>query len=300
MILRDNKDIPHQPRIITLYKMLSKRKDFTERDKEAYHEIAHHDEDVAHGGDEAFGRRADIPRGADGNLDALAGVYRVFPTALGLARAAQQKSWETLLDPPSPAASPAGLPPVASRNLESSRMALLKRGPWQVSFHYGQLDASHAQAEALNYEAFYGDTDITHDAGTVGYGSPLHRGYFQTGLAHNVPLVGGHGQEKWARGELLDFDAGAARVRARQPAYRPGVSAERELRVEGERLIDSVRLHRATPLGARPPRTNTVQTKRKPSASRLSESEAAGCFTNRCSTGQFVILAPQQEGTSHV
>ena len=48
-----------------------------------------------------------------------------------------------------------------------------------------------AQAEALNFSAFYGDTDITHDPGTVGYGSPLHKGYYTRGLNHNVPLLNG-------------------------------------------------------------------------------------------------------------
>jgi oligo-alginate lyase len=121
-------------------------------------------------------------------------------------------------------------------------MAILRKGPWQVYFHYGQLDRSHAQAEALNFEAFHGSTDITHDPGTVGYGSPLHAEYYTKGLAHNVPLVDGNGQQGWAPGELIAFDSAAGRVAARQPEYRPGVTAGRELRIEGERLIDTVRV----------------------------------------------------------
>ncbi len=125
----------------------------------------------------------------------LAAAYRVFPTTLGLEAAAGTHSWDTLLDPAlasavvrpaKPAARtsrqaeglPAGdgnaLPPVVSRNLESSRMAVLKSGGWQVFFHYGQLTRSHAQAEPLNFAAFFRNADITHDPGTVGYGSPLH------------------------------------------------------------------------------------------------------------------------------
>ncbi|MCL4176808.1 MAG: heparinase II/III family protein [Verrucomicrobia bacterium] len=60
-------------------------------------------------------------------------------------------------------------------------MAILKQGNWQVFFHYGQLDASHAHAEALNYEVFLGQINLSHDHGTVGYGSPLHREYFTQG-----------------------------------------------------------------------------------------------------------------------
>ena len=176
------------------------------------------------------------------NVGALASAYRLFPTDLGLQAAARQRTWDTLVDPPTVPARIRPLPEPASRNLESSRMAILRRGDWQVFFHYGQLDASHAQAEALNYELFYRETDLSHDPGTVGYGSPLHREYFTQGLAHNVPLVNGQGQAPWKAGELLAFDAAKGRVAARQPQYRPGCVAERELRVDEGRFVDLARL----------------------------------------------------------
>jgi oligo-alginate lyase len=172
----------------------------------------------------------------------LASMYRIFPTAIGVAEARKTRNWDTLLDAPQEVARAAALPDVRSSNMESSRMAILRKGAWQVYFHYGQLDRSHAEAEALNFEAFCGNSDVTHDPGTVGYGSPLHTEYYTKGLAHNVPLIDGQGQQGWAPGELVGFDASTARVAARQPEYRPGVSAERELRIDGERLIDTVRV----------------------------------------------------------
>jgi len=244
----------------------------------------------------------DLPNPADSNgiptapnLQTFASVYRVFPTTLGLAAVNGRRNWDTLLDPPPspthaevrPASSldeysgddsraanrrqltelGIALPPVISRNLESTRMAILKQGPWQVFFHYGQLTRSHSESEALNFSAFYGDTDITHDAGTAPYGSPLHLGYFTRGPAHNVPLVNGEGEDlggfrerrEWIvelpdpkrpmRGQLLEYSANPARVSAGQPLYRPGVSASRTLSIDGERLIDraSIETTAATP-----------------------------------------------------
>jgi len=172
----------------------------------------------------------------------LEAARRVFPTWIGVEAARKRLGWDTLLDPPEaePARRAPALPEVASRNLESSRMAVLKQGEWQLFFHYGQLDPSHAQAEALNFEAAYGNTDITHDAGTAGYGSPLHRGFYTRGPAHNVALIDGEGQQRWAPGELLAFDP--ARVAARQPAYRENASVERELRITGGALEDRVKV----------------------------------------------------------
>src|SRR5205814_655885 len=66
----------------------------------------------------------------------LAEAYRLFPTPLGLNHAATQRNWDTLLDPP-PFASEVSLPQVQSRHLAGTRMALLKKDPWQVYLHYG-------------------------------------------------------------------------------------------------------------------------------------------------------------------
>lgn len=182
-----------------------------------------------------------LPRVPDTRF--LASVYRIFPTALGLAHAATLRTWDTLVDPPEPVAEVPPLPEVRSQPLPTSQMAVIRKGDWQVYFHYGQIHASHAQAEALNFEAFYRNTDITHDPGTVGYGSPLHRNFYRTGAAHNVPLIGGEGQDRWRPGELLHF--AGDRVRARQPVYRPGVSATRELRIDGKALVDTLTLELA-------------------------------------------------------
>lgn len=203
----------------------------------------------------------------------LARMCRVYPTAIGLTVASSIRDWDTLLDPPVPPAPPptscatqgdsagrsaqppisriarsesAGsssspaLPEVTSLNLEASGMALLRKGPWQVFLHVGQLTGSHAQSEALNFSASCGRDDVTHDPGTVGYGSPLHRDYYREGLNHNVPLIDGHGEQPPQRGRLTVFDAASGVMTAEQPDYQPGVSVARTLRIDGERLTDQV------------------------------------------------------------
>lgn len=172
------------------------------------------------------------------NRELFGDTYRVFPTTLGLEVAANSHDWETLLDPPAKPPRAFTLPPVTSRNLETTRMALLKSGPWQVFVHYGQLTRSHAQSEALNYSATFGNTDVTHDSGTVGYGSPLHRGYYTRGIAHNVPLINGEGEGTPNPGELLAYSAAPARVSVAQPKYRDDARADRTVTIEGDTLID--------------------------------------------------------------
>ncbi len=189
-------------------------------------------------------------------------AYRVFPTPLGLEAAAKRRDWDTLLDPPPAAPRAATLPSVVSRNMETSRMAIVRSGQWQVFIHYGQLTRSHSQSEALNFSAAYGETDVTHDSGTTGYGSPMHRGYFNRGANHNVPLINGEGEDlgpldekrEWVveaadpqspvRGELLAFKPEGF-VSARQPSYRKGVTAQRTLEIKGDALVDTATISTA-------------------------------------------------------
>lgn len=163
---------------------------------------------------------------------------RVWPTSIGLKQAQAAKTWDILVDTRPLVLENYELPKVVSRHMESSRFAQLVSGPWQVFFHYGQLARSHSQDEALNWSASCHGIDITHDAGTVGYGSPMANGYYRRGLTHNVPLVNGEGEDSWHRGTMLRFDPEAALMSAEQPQYRPDATARRTLRIEGDTLID--------------------------------------------------------------
>lgn len=190
----------------------------------------------------------------------FAEMYRVFPTTIGLQEAGNQRNWSTLVDPPAPPLAETGkLPEVTTRNFESSRMAVLVDGPWQVFFHYGQPPIkSHLQAEVLNFSAFFRNIDVTHDPGTVGYGSPLHREYYIQGLNHNVPLVNGEGQQQPPKGrrpdpfthtragELREFSVSHARISAAHPVYRMDAKADRTLAIEGDTLSDTVTISSTT------------------------------------------------------
>ncbi len=171
----------------------------------------------------------------------LADQADLFPTALGRMERSILTNWNSLLDPWEGPNQMAPLPEVTSRNLESSRMAILREGPWQVYLHYGQLCASHSQAEALNYELAWGDLDLSHDPGTVGYGSPLHHNYYKAGICHNVPLIDGKGQEGWDPGRMVGFEKD--RVTASQPKYRSNAEATRTLRIEGGSFSDKVEIN---------------------------------------------------------
>jgi len=174
--------------------------------------------------------------------DQLDSVWRIYPTKPGLKllQTSRTKSWESLLDPFPVGPITTTLPAVTGGNFESARMAIIRSGPWQVYFHYGQLTSSHSQAEALNFEAFYNQVDVTHDPGTTGYGSKLTTEYFRSSVCHNVPLVDGLGQETWNPGKLERYSE--TNVAASQPAYRSNAQAARALAIVGDTLRDTMNI----------------------------------------------------------
>jgi hypothetical protein len=170
-----------------------------------------------------------------------ASFRRVLPTRVGLIEAAGVKSWDTLVDPPeTPLPLPGNLPAVVSRNFDGERMAILAPGHWQLFFHYGQLTQAHAQQEALSYEIYLDSSPVSLDQGTVSYGSQLHENYFRRGAAHNVPLVDGFGQNGWAPGTVLAFDAAVHAIEVSQAAYWANASATRRLEIGNETVSDKV------------------------------------------------------------
>ena len=174
--------------------------------------------------------------------DFLLEVNRVLPSAMGMAEASRRRNWSTLLDPVAGlgVTGAEALPEVRSVNLESIRMSVIKSQGWQVFFRYGQVTPHHSHEDALNYEAYFGDTPISTDAGTVLYGSSLHEDYFRRSISHNVALVDGIGQNGWDPGELERFDATAATARASQPRFRPDAAVRREIRIDGGDLVDRI------------------------------------------------------------
>ncbi len=175
------------------------------------------------------------------NIGLHASLRRVLPTSAGLLESTRYKNWDSLIDPAeiSPSLT-VKLPSVVTANFEAERMAILKTANWQLFMHYGQLAANHAQQEALNYELYRNSTPVSLDQGTVAYFSQLHLKYFRLGVAHNVPLVNGAGQEGWAPGKVIDFNAEVPSIEVAQPDYWKNASATRRLELRDDLVSDKV------------------------------------------------------------
>jgi hypothetical protein len=188
------------------------------------------------------------------DLPLLAEARTVLPTPWSEAAALRHPGWADVWSPPS--ANDGTLPPlpaVQSMALPDMSMAVLKGSQpgWQVFAHWGQRTQHHAQREALNLEMYWRGQPVSRDPGTVYYGSPLHNGYFTQPAAHNVPFVNDKGQQGWAPGELLDFDAATSSLSVLQPRYNADAGVDRVTSLSDGRLRDSVKFR--VRAGVRPP-----------------------------------------------
>lgn len=168
-------------------------------------------------------------------------LYRAFPLPVGLIEASGKRNWDTLLDPVSlPRDYSARILPPVSRNFPDSGMAFLRDSGWQAFLLYGQLAPNHAQPEVLSSEIYYEDIAVSTDAGTVRYGSDLHKQYFSQAIAQNTILIDGQGQQKWGKGEIELFSTDPARIQARFKNFRGNYDALKTLVVSGLTLRDKI------------------------------------------------------------
>lgn len=167
-------------------------------------------------------------------------LYRTMPTYWGVAKATAWRTWESLLDAPTAnkTTTPPPIPTATTKNFNSLRWSVLRAGNWQAFVRYGGMLANHWADESFNFELRHGTTAIAVDPGTVTYGSPYHQGYFQRGVAGNVPLVDGDNQSKWAPGTLTSFDLANATVSAEQPLFQADASVGRTFRVTTGGLVE--------------------------------------------------------------
>lgn len=167
-------------------------------------------------------------------------LFRSMPTYWGTAKASSWRTWESLLDPPAAnkLTSAPAIPTATTKNFSSLRWSVLRAGSWQAFVRYGGMQGNHWADEAFNFELRHGATAIAVDPGTVTYGSPYHQGYFQRGVAGNVPLVDGDNQSKWAPGTLTNFDAATATLSAEQPLFQADASVGRAFRLTTSGLVE--------------------------------------------------------------
>jgi hypothetical protein len=167
-------------------------------------------------------------------------LFRTMPTYWGISVASGWRTWEALMDPPTPnktTTAPA-IPTASTKNFSSLRWSVLRAGSWQAFVRYGGMLANHWSDEAFNFELHQGTTPIAVDPGTVTYSSPYHAGYFQRGPAANAPLVDGDNQAKWAPGNLISFDAASSSLSAEQPLFQADASVSRSYRLTSSGFVE--------------------------------------------------------------
>ena len=149
-------------------------------------------------------------------------------------------AWPDLVDPAPLSGSLSQMPDVISRVFGGAAMGQLRNPFWQIFMHWGQTAPLHAQKEALNVELQAGSAPVSRDPGTVLYGSEWHKQYYTQAAAHNVALADDTGQIGWHPGQLVEFSETPPRLVARQPQYNAQVSVTRTLRLDAEKLEDTL------------------------------------------------------------
>lgn len=140
-------------------------------------------------------------------------------------------------------------PPV-SCNFEASGFAVLRsrsvlaKGVMPdnyVALDYGPHGGWHGHYDKLNLLVWGRGEMWAEDPGCIGYGNPLHWGWYRSSLAHNTLVVDGRNQQE-ATGRLLSFGEanGFSYVVAEAGDIAPGVRAVRATALVDDVVLDLV------------------------------------------------------------
>lgn len=158
---------------------------------------------------------------------------RVITSQLGSQAAGTAFDWPQLLDPPwSAMADNMATVDTASKWVPGARTLVLRQKDWSGLIRGGQLATFHAHQDTLSIELKYGSTWLFRNSVTPGYGSDLQRNFYKLAAAVSTPLVNNNGTSNWFR-PLDSYTVAPAQVSAKQSQFASGVTAERNLTVDG-------------------------------------------------------------------
>ncbi|MBQ3141818.1 MAG: alginate lyase family protein, partial [Clostridia bacterium] len=137
-------------------------------------------------------------------------------------------------------------PQKGSQVWEDTNFSMLRRGDLEVFLKHGLIISSHSHFDIMNIEvASFGEI-TSYDLSTNGYGSFLFN-WQQGTLSHFTVMTDIRNIPKKSRGELLEFDADNAHIKARAKDCYPNVDYTRDLTVtEDNRLLDTFTCEDAT------------------------------------------------------
>ena len=120
---------------------------------------------------------------------------------------------------------------------EKTGNAVLKAGNATLTLRYGRGEGGHQHPDRLALTYHDGTRELLRDSGTLGYGNPLYRVWYQQTLAHNSLAVDGQSQNIRARnsgGRLEFFDEKSNSLCAEANNVYEGVKLRRFVKLNSE------------------------------------------------------------------
>lgn len=120
---------------------------------------------------------------------------------------------------------------------ENTGNAVLKAGNSTLTLLYGRGAGGHQHPDRLSITFHDGTREFLRDSGTLGYGNPLYRIWYQQTLAHNSVTVDGQSQNIRARnsgGKLECFDAESNSLCVSADSVYEGVKLRRFVKLNSE------------------------------------------------------------------
>ncbi|MHA6483479.1 heparinase II/III domain-containing protein [Paenibacillus sp. strain BS8-2] len=118
------------------------------------------------------------------------------------------------------------------------QFCMLRHEAIELFIKFGFHQRNHSHPDALNIELAFDQEVVSYDLSNSGYGSTLFREWQRKSVAHNTVVIDGVDQTARPRGTVERFDPLNNEARFRCNEVYPGIDYVRELKLQGESLVD--------------------------------------------------------------
>lgn len=129
---------------------------------------------------------------------------------------------------------------VGTTHFMETGFSLLKNEYWDIFIKYKDNNINHAHPDKLNIEVKNGDSFLTHDLSTSGYGSNISKEFYKKSYSHNTIVIDGKNQNLECDTSIISYNDNMIDIKI-ENIYN-NVNISRKIQLISKKFVDEIKI----------------------------------------------------------
>lgn len=130
--------------------------------------------------------------------------------------------------------------PIGTTHFIETGFSILKNEYWNIFVKYKDNNINHAHPDKLNIEIKIGNSFLTHDLSTSGYGSNLSKKFYKNSYSHNTIVIDGKDQNLECDTIISSYNDNMIDIKTRN--IYENVNVSRKIQLLSKEFIDEIKI----------------------------------------------------------